>query len=181
MKKLFLFMLLTLSLYACSQPETNEPEHETAPVDSVANMPESMPDDFDFSIQFGVGKNNEINTFEGTVTKDLIENGTATAEISLTEEEMNQIYEKMKEINIKEPKEFTPEPVDGTICSVEPHEEDAWEIIVNGETITHSVSGAYCEPTEDTKEFIGLREEAFSIVREKDAYKALPGAKGGYE
>ncbi|GAA0342200.1 hypothetical protein GCM10008931_36980 [Oceanobacillus oncorhynchi subsp. oncorhynchi] len=87
MKKLFLFMMLTLSLYACSQPETNEPEPETTPVDSVANM----PDDFDFSIQFGVGKNNEINTFEGTVTKDLIENGTATAEISLTEEEMNQI------------------------------------------------------------------------------------------
>ncbi|GAA0342206.1 hypothetical protein GCM10008931_36990 [Oceanobacillus oncorhynchi subsp. oncorhynchi] len=87
----------------------------------------------------------------------------------------------MKEINIKEPKEFTPEPVDGTIRSVEPHEEDAWEIIVNGETITHSVSGAYCEPTEDTKEIIGLRDDVFSIVKEKNAYKALPEAKGGYE
>ena len=179
MKKLLLFILLILVLSACSQSEIKglEPAHS----DSFASMPEDMPDDFNFSIQFGVGKNNEINTSEGTVTKDLIEDGTATTEIALTEEEMETIYEEMKEINIVETKEFEPEPVNGTMCSTQPHEEDEWEIIIDGETITHSVSGAYCDPTNDTKQLIGLRDYIFSIVRGKEAYKELPNAKGGYE
>ncbi|MFD1412272.1 hypothetical protein [Oceanobacillus jeddahense] len=49
MKKLFLFILLWFSLCACDQLETNEPE--TDPVDSIASMPENIPDDFDFSVQ----------------------------------------------------------------------------------------------------------------------------------
>ncbi|GGP16067.1 hypothetical protein [Oceanobacillus neutriphilus] len=179
MKKLLLFTLLILSLSACSQPEPNEiePTH----VDPAVSMPKDMPDDFGFSIQFGVGKNNVINTFEGTVTKDLITDGTATTEITLTEEEMKAIYERMIEINVVETKEFTPEPVNGTMCNIEPHEDDDWKIIINGETITHSVSGAYCDPTDDTEQLIKLRNYVFGIVRGKEAYKELPDAKGGYD
>lgn len=180
MKKRLLFILFILFLSACSQAEEpNEPE--PAQVDPAASMPENMPDDFDFSVQFGVGKNNEVNTFEGTVTKDLIADGTATTEVTLTEEERKAVYEKMKEINIVETKEFTPEPVNGTMCNIEPHEDDEWEIIIDGETITHSVSGAYCDPTEDAEQLIGLRDNVFSIIRGKEAYKELPDAKGGYD
>lgn len=180
MKKRLLFILFILFLSACSQAEEpNEPE--PAQVDPAASMPENMPDDFDFSVQFGVGKNNEINTFGGTVTKDLIADGTATTEVTLTEEEMKAVYEKMKEINIVETKEFTPEPVNGTMCNIELHEDDEWEIIIDGETITHSVSGAYCDPTEDAEQLIGLRDDVFSIIRGKEAYKELPDAKGGYD
>ncbi len=115
------------------------------------------------------------------MTKDLIADGTATAEVTLTEEEMKAIYGKMKEINIVETKEFIPEPVNETMCNIEPHEDDKWEIIINGETITHSVSGAYCEPTDDTEQLIGLRNYVFSIIRGKEAYKELPESSGGYE
>lgn len=55
-----------------------------------------MPDDFNFSIHFGVQKRNEINTFDGTVTKDLIADGTATTELTLTKDEMKDIYKKCK-------------------------------------------------------------------------------------
>ncbi|WP_152658546.1 membrane lipoprotein lipid attachment site-containing protein [Oceanobacillus sp. CFH 90083] len=175
MKKLFLFILLIFSLSACSKMETNTMESNH--IESVARM----PDDFDFSVQFGVGKNNEINTVEGTVTKDLIADGTVTAEMTLTEEEMKAIYEKMKEINIVETKEFTPEPVNGTMCMQEPHEEDEWKIAVNGEIIVHSVSGAYCDPTDDTKQLMELRNYVFSVVRGKEEYKVLSNARGGYE
>lgn len=45
---------------------------------NVNKMPIEMPSDFDFKVQFGVGKNNEIYSFTDSVTKDLIANGTKT-------------------------------------------------------------------------------------------------------
>ncbi|QUG41219.1 hypothetical protein KD050_18360 [Psychrobacillus sp. INOP01] len=148
---------------------------------NTQNMPIDMPSDFDFSIQFGVQKKNEISTFEGTVTKDLIADGTATTEFILTEEEMKDIYEKMLEINIAEKKEFTPEPINGTTCMAEPHGEDEWKIIINGETIRHLFSEEYCEPTNDAKQLIELRNYVFNIIKTKSEYKSLPESKGGYE
>ena len=41
-------------------------------------MPDTMPGDFAFDIKFGVQSRNEINTLQGTFTKDLISNGTVT-------------------------------------------------------------------------------------------------------
>lgn len=196
-KRYFLtfIILITFILGACSQTEgnvggsdanteemdTNTMEPDTNETSSAPNtMPKDMPEDFNFSVQYGVTKKNEVNTFEGTATKDLIEDGTATAEINFTEEEMNKIYEKMKEINIVEKKKFTPEPVNGTVCAQEPHEEDDWKITINGETITHFVSGGYCEPTNDAKQMIQLRNYITKIVKSKDAYRALPNSRGGY-
>ncbi|WP_391204428.1 hypothetical protein [Psychrobacillus sp. L4] len=124
-----------------------------------------MPSDFDFSIHFGVQKKNEINTFEGTGTKDLIADGTATTELILREEEMKDIYEEMQEINIVEPKEFRPEPINGTVCMQEPHGEDKWKIIINGETLTHSIPGEYCKPTNDGKQLIELKNYVFNIIK----------------
>ena len=147
---------------------------------NTQNMPKDMPNDFDFSIQFGVQKKNEINTFEGTVTKDLIADGTATTELNLTEEEMQDIYGKMQEINIAETKGFTPEPVNGVVCMQRPYEKDKWKIIINGETFTHLISGENCEPTNDAKQLIELRNYVFNIIKSKDEYKSLPESKGGY-
>lgn len=180
-----MFILFTFVLIACNQLNKDSNEvgdlrsNETA--STIQTMPEDMPNDFGFSIQFGVGKNNEINTFEDTVTKDLITDGTAKADVTLTDREMDEIYEEMKEVNIVETKKFTPEPKNGTICTQEPHEEDEWKITVNGETITHSVSGTYCEPTNDAKQLIELRNYVFSIIRSKEEYIELPESKGGYQ
>lgn len=163
----------------CQQSGKEEDKNGTNP--TTLNMPKVMPSDFDFSIQFGVQKKNEINTFEGTVTKDLIVDGTATTELILTEEEMKDIYEKMLEINIMEPKEFIPEPINGTVCMQEPYGEDKWKIIINGETLTHLISGKYCEPTKDGKQLIELKNYVFNIINSKDEYKSLPESNGGYQ
>src|SRR5690625_5495728 len=69
-------------------------------------MPEQMPEDFGFSVQYGVGQKNEIDTFNGVVIKDLVEDGTAKADITFTDKEMSEIYEKMKAINVLEEKNF---------------------------------------------------------------------------
>ncbi len=168
MKKLFSIMILTFLLTACSL------------FINPVSMPENMPDDFDFSIKFGFDKKNEINTYDGTVTKDLIMDGTATATITFIHEEKQNIYDRMKEINITETKKLTPKLTDRT-CFQEPHEDDEWKITINGETYKHSISGEYCHPTDDAKELIELRNEIFRMVEGKKAYQDLPEARGGYD
>lgn len=73
-------------------------------------MPEEMPADFDFLVRYGYGEvtKNEINTYQDSVVKDLIMNGTATADITLTEDEMRSIYERMRGIHIMGKLELVP-------------------------------------------------------------------------
>ena len=94
---------------------------------------------------------------------------------------MKDIYKKMKEMNITETKEFTPKTLFGKRCTLEPYGEDEWEISINGETITHYISGEYCEPTNDAKQLLELRNDVFNIVKSKDEYKSLPEPNGGYD
>ena len=151
--------------------------HSSGNTGTVEKMPEIMPNDFNFSVSFGIGKKNEINTFNGTVTKDLITDGTKTISLMFSKEEMQAIYEKMKEIKIHEPKEFIPKKG----CHKEPFEEDEWTIQIRGKTITLSISWEYCDQTEDATKFLNLRNYIFNLVKSKDAYKSLPNPSGGYE
>lgn len=150
-------------------------------VETMNEMPDTMPEDFAFKLEYGVGKNNVVNTFEGTVTKDLIGDGTASTELAFNQEELSAIYEMMKETNIFEEKSFIPQPTSGVTCQKEPFEEDEWEIFMNGETITHSISGTYCEPTDDMMEMLELRQLVWEIVKAKPVYQELPEANGAYE
>lgn len=178
MRKLLPCMLLIVIVSACNESNKDFDKVNDA---AVQEMPEEMPSDFGFSIQFGIGKSNEIDTFNDTVTKDLIEGGTVTVAIALVDEEMTDVYEKMKEINIVGRKKLIPEPINGTSCEQEPYEEDEWKIMISGETITHSVSGTYCEPTSDAKQLLELRNFVWRKVIAKEKYRALPESKGGYE
>jgi len=180
LRRRFSFLLLIFLLGACNHPVSKSKETESgSSSQSESNiMPENTPEDFNFSINFGIGMKNEINTFEGTFTKDLITVGTVTTDITFTEEEMDLIYAEMREINIADAKQFIPETID---CEMEPYGEDEWNILIDGETIRHSVSETYCNPTNDAKQLIELRETIFDIIQEKDNYKELPDAEGGYE
>lgn len=177
-RSLFLIIFfLTIVLVGC-QPNGNGVVHSSSgSTSTVQKMPIKMPSDFNFSISFGVTKKNEINTFKGTVTKDLISDGTKTINLKFNDEEMKAIYEKMREIKIHEKKDFI--LIGG--CSQEPYGEDEWKIQINGETITHDISGEYCDRTDDAKQLIELRYYIFNIVKSKDAYKSLPKPNGGYE
>jgi hypothetical protein len=136
-----------------------------------------MPEDFAFSVQYGIGSKNVIDSFNSVVIKDLIINGTAEAKITFTDEELVRIYEKMKTIKVLEPMDF----VSDTSCSREPSGEDIWKIRINGIEKTIRWSGEYCELTEDAKQFDDLRNFVVDIVKEKDEFKKLPVPKGGYE
>lgn len=165
--RLTLFLIVvTTPLIGCSggnsQKNETSPSTKTDPTEQII-MP-VMPDDFGFFVSFGYGMKDTINTFDGTVTAD----------ISLTDEEMLDVYEQMKEITVTEQKQFVPEPIDGEMCIQSPHEDDKWKITFDGEMIRHNISGEHCEPTEDTEQFIKLRNFVFSKIRRKDEYHELP-------
>ncbi|KOO52644.1 hypothetical protein AMD00_04250 [Viridibacillus arvi] len=162
----FLLFIFTFFLFGCGL------NNNTKDV-----MPEKMPSDFDFSVKFGVGKKNEIDTYEDKVTKDLVDDGTATINLPLSIEEKEKIYEKMKNINIIRLKELTPR----TECMTKPYSEDEWKITINGEKITPYISGAYCEKANAENKLIDLRNYIRNIVQNKVEYQKLPEATGGYE
>ncbi len=49
--------------------------------------------------RFGVTGNNELNTFHGTFTKDLCIDGTITTRLVLSEAELEQVWQKLVEVD----------------------------------------------------------------------------------
>lgn len=55
-----------------------------------------------------MGAKNELNTFNGNYTKDMVVDPPVTVNLTLSEKEMNTIHDKMAEINFFDyPDEFT--------------------------------------------------------------------------
>ncbi|QOS79730.1 hypothetical protein JNUCC31_01895 [Paenibacillus sp. JNUCC31] len=121
---------------------------------------------------------NEINTYEDQVIKDLIIKGTATADITLTTEEMHSIYAKMYEINVMGMQDVT---VTDSNCLTEPYNEESWKITVDGEVKLLTWSDQHCDVTNEADQLLKLRKFIQQIVETKEAYKELPEAEGGYE
>lgn len=184
MKRIILIIGIIWLVTACMPEETSREEQPTdleKPTEKLQTMPEEMPDDFQFSVQFGVHAKNEVNTYDGRVTKDLIDHGTATAELLFTAAERAQIYEHMREINVFAEKKFIPADADETMCVQEPPEDEEWKITANGQEVGFQISGQFCESTDDAKKFRQLRNEIWKIVETKEAYRQLPEVVGGYE
>lgn len=140
-------------------------------------LPKSKPDDFNFILNYGITAKNQLNTVDGTYTKDMIGEGTLTTNLKLSEEEMNDIYKTMRNIDILSyPGIFTPESNTGQT----PFPTYWIRIFYEGKE-----KRIYWEDEKDskTKEAVKLRElykKIHEIVVEKEEYKKLPKPKGGY-
>ncbi|MCL2678473.1 MAG: hypothetical protein FWE85_05415 [Clostridiales bacterium] len=65
-----------------------------------SKVPDTMPDDFAFKIDFGLGGKNSLDTYENTFTKDLLSAGTATISFVIPAEKMLEIYDAFLEFEI---------------------------------------------------------------------------------
>lgn len=162
-----------------TSPTPNALESSITPHTSVTGqMPETMPADFAFSVRFGITGKNEINTFNGTVTKDLVTKGTAQAELVLTDSELADIYARLRTIDIY--RELKLEP-DMKNCEMTPFGEEHWQIRLDGEERSFYWDEENCEITADAEQLKELRSYIFELVRTKPAYLELPEAVGGYD
>lgn len=161
MRKLLFFLTMLFILSACN------PSNEV--------LPEGKPNDFAFSLKYGVTSANEINTYENTYTKDLVVDGTATTDMILSNEEMEVIYEKFRNADVLR----LPADEGGSTC-MQPYNKYELSMTINGED--HNLKwDASCESSalnrwEETMYFINKE-----IIYPKDEYKSLPESTGGYD
>ncbi len=138
-------------------------------------MPSTMPDDFNFSLQYGFEAKNELNTFDSTYTKDLIETGEIMTEFKLTSGELEALYDEMVHAEIL----TTPNNVSDP-C-VAPHETNKMSLLLDGETYDFDWVTSECPKAADQKlkQFTDFLHH--EIVTNRTEYKELPDVVGGYD
>ncbi|MHC5036090.1 MAG: hypothetical protein ACYTHM_02140 [Planctomycetota bacterium] len=196
MKRRTVFLLCfaffaSFQLVACGGAEKPDGGGSTGKEDgkrreeAAESEPKKAPGDFDFILKYGVEARNEIDSFEGTVVKDLVV-GTAETKLKLDEEEMARIFEKIQAVDIfsyprqfKPPYKDNPDPDKGV--EVEPHEEYYFMVRFQGkekEIVWKDINQSKSKKAVRLREVFKYIDE---IIRSKEAYKKLPGLKGSYQ
>jgi len=144
----------------------------------------TTPDESNFNLifKYGVGARNELNTFNGTYTKDMILDPPITVNLSLSHEELGRIYQKMIEIDfLNYPDRFSVSvPFGGPVVNMTPHssyyfrveyDSKVKELWWNDDMINRD------EKAEKLRELIRL---IIDIIESKEDYRELPSPRGGY-
>ncbi|KUO58157.1 MAG: hypothetical protein APF84_09140 [Gracilibacter sp. BRH_c7a] len=148
---------------------------------NTQQMPPEKPQDFAFILKYGIGAHNELNTIEGTFTKDLILAGTTTIPLELSNDELNKIYNEMCKINITlYPEEYKPDNDSVVQRWVTPCETYELWITYNGKQQQIVwIDSSLSEKTE-AKNLRNLINLITSTIESKEEVKKLPDPKGGY-
>ncbi|WP_078551929.1 hypothetical protein [Bacillus alkalicellulosilyticus] len=146
-------------------------------------MPTEMPNDFQFSLKYGVGALHEINTFENSYTKDLVLDGTVTTSLKFSREEMKEIYEEMKAIEllsmIQEAEYFGE---DGSTRVGFPVSDYFLTVQMNGEAYkAHWSSNVYEEDIALTLAIFVNRYLHDEVIVNRKEFQQLPEATGWYQ
>lgn len=158
-------LLFAFSLAGCS------------PAGDENQLPPSMPKDFNFVFNFGYDGKNQLDTINGKFTKDMIVDPSFTVDFELSDEEMNTIYNEMREINILSyPEDYTP------ICNVmhTPFDTYSIKIITGGREKNIHWADRYITSGEDSVRLRGLFGKIRQIIINKEEYKKLPQVRPGY-
>ena len=137
------------------------------PYDSTQN-----PINIDF--KFGVGARNELNTFNGTFTKDLVIDGTFTTRLILSQGELTQIEQNLAEIDFFNLPETFPRSTDRWVTP----QSDYYLKVQKGTTVKEVSWNTNSEITETRLEqFVSF---LINMIYEKPEYKMMPPATGAY-
>ena len=145
-------------------------------------VPQSTKKDFNFILKYGIGAKNEIDTFNGTSTKDLIAAGNTTIDLELTASELSAIEKQMREINILNyPEKFEPDPSRYVTPNI------TYYLIINMDGKTKKIQwedyncyGEWLQPVKATQ-LRNVFKNVIMTIEQKEEYKKLPQAVGGYD
>jgi hypothetical protein len=135
--------------------------------------------------RYGVGgaKNlNELNTFKGIFTKDMVNKAPLKTRLDLTQYELDTIYQKMVEIDFfTYPRSFQPKPEGNVSVDVTPVY--IYYLEYNDETLTKIVQWNNASFAPENIQYQDLKELAhliLDIIEAKPEYKKLPKPDAGY-
>ena len=144
-----------------------------SPYDSSKN-----PVNIDF--KYGYNCRNELNTFNGTFTKDLVIDGTATTRLILSQDELSQIQRKLSDIGFYNyPNTF---PSTGVVTP----RADYYLKVQNGSTIKETTwySDSFSDANTDLQQVESDLSQLYNlmtgIIEGKLEYNLLPAANGAY-
>ena len=141
-------------------------------------LPPSKPVNFNFVFSYGVGAKNQLDTSKGQFTKDMVMDPSITADLKLSDENMDTIYSELRKINILGyPENFKPKG----FTESTPYITYNFSITANG--IEKKITWLD-KDFSHTKEAVQLRELFYKIkdmIESTEEYKKLPTAKPGYK
>jgi hypothetical protein len=137
---------------------------------------------FDFIFKYGVTARNILDTFQGTFTKDMVMDPSITTELTLTEAEMDSIYQKMVEIDFfSYPDEFEVDvPEDEPVGIITPHSTYIFEVEDKSGTKELNWEDKITNTDEKADKLRELIDLIINIIESKAEYQDLPTPTGGY-
>jgi hypothetical protein len=178
-KILFALSTSLVIFYAACSPM---PEPKLTPTpDNLATMVRES--NFSLIFKYGVTAKNELNTINGTYTKDMIVAPSITVKLILSPGELDRIYQKMQEINFFDyPDKFSIAiPTTATFRIHSPSDKYYFKV-TNGIRITELSWDDYIDyediQASNLRELIQLIE---NIITSKAEYQTLPAPLGGYQ
>jgi len=137
---------------------------------------------FNLIFKYGVTAKNELDTFKGKFTKDMVSDPSITIELSLSEEEKESIYQKMVEIDLfNYPDRFKVNVPTGELTGmVTPYSTYYFKVDYDSQVKELWWGDEITNPDQKADKLRELIKLIRNIVESKKEYKKLPEPKSGY-
>lgn len=137
---------------------------------------------FDLEFKYGITARNVLNTFEGTYTRDMVADPPITIDLALSEEEKEEIYLKMVEIDFfAYPDEFSVETSpDAMVTMVTPYSSYYFRVAHDSQVKKLWWDDEIKNPDEQADRLRELIMLIRNIVESKEEYRALPTPTSAY-
>ena len=145
------------------------------------DTPPASPSNLNLIFKYGVGARNELNTFNSTYTRDMVMDPPITVNLSLSEEDLDIIYEKMLEIDFFDyPEEFSVSTSGGSFGIMTPYSSYYFRVEYDSGIKELRWKDEISYPDENADRLRELIQLIRDIIEAKEEYKNLPEPTGGY-
>lgn len=138
--------------------------------------------DLNLIFKYGVGAKNELNTFKNTYTKDMVVDLPITINLTLSDQEIETIYTKMKAVNFFNfPQELpTPRDPNALITIVTPCDDFYLKVISDSGNKEYFWDNCGEKLYQNFSELDELSNLIQDIIQSRTEFQELPEPRGGY-
>jgi len=155
-------------------------EATTTPTTSGVQLLALQPADFGFVAAYGAYGKNEIDTFNGTFSKDIVSQTkpNPTAELRLTSGELASLYQDLRTMRILD----YPSNMDTTNTGVTASTPTSYRLDIRAGGIKKSISWEHGEfaGTPEAKALQDWFKKLQEMIEAKPEYQQMPPLEGGY-